>query len=77
MYRSESNQYTVKVKYLRSFNDETPQDISIPDCGSPCTLEKFIEISQYVIPEDWEQECRIHHSGERTDRSTVNQRRKR
>uniref|UniRef100_A0A8D8YP41 acid phosphatase n=1 Tax=Cacopsylla melanoneura TaxID=428564 RepID=A0A8D8YP41_9HEMI len=66
LYRTQDDDHIVKVKYLRSFKDDDPQDISIPDCGTPCHLEKFAQITQYVIPENWEAEC---HSNSHDDDS--------
>lgn len=57
LYRNARGEHIVKVKYLHSFSDETPEDIFVRECGTPCFLDKFLEITQYVIPGDWNKEC--------------------
>lgn len=59
LYKDTTNGHTVKVKYLKSFLDEDSEEIVIPDCGKPCTIEKFQETLKYAIPVDWKEECHL------------------
>lgn len=59
LYRNSRDEHIVKVKYLRSFADDSPEEISIKDCGPPCYLDKFLAITEYVIPDDWDKECQL------------------
>lgn len=52
----DGDQYTVQLQYRRG--NGTVSDLDFYDCGTPCTLEKFVQISQDLIPDDYNVECR-------------------
>lgn len=51
--------------YLR--NDtrmiEPPHELVLPGCSASCPLEKWLRLTEDVVPEDWEKECASHSGG--------------
>lgn len=31
--------------------------MEIPKCPGPCSFDKFLELTKWLIPDDWEKEC--------------------
>lgn len=52
-----SHEIEIKMLYFNSSSATTPHELKMNTCGDPCYLNKFIEITKSVIPEDWEKEC--------------------
>lgn len=44
--------------YLRNSTLVPPFKLTIPGCDSFCPLGKLKELTQSVIPENWEEECK-------------------
>ncbi|BFY98825.1 hypothetical protein BsWGS_01866 [Bradybaena similaris] len=53
---SVNNTTEVRVLY-KNDTDREPYELAVPDCGSPCTLEKFKEVTAVNIPSNWTAEC--------------------
>ncbi|KAJ8985186.1 hypothetical protein NQ317_018215 [Molorchus minor] len=49
--------YGVEI-YLRNNTEVPPYKMTIPGCDSFCPLEKLLELTKNVIPENWEEECK-------------------
>lgn len=49
------SQYSVTISYKNSTNE--PVLLTLPGCTSNCPLDKFVEITKDVIPDDWNKEC--------------------
>ncbi|BFY98829.1 hypothetical protein BsWGS_01869 [Bradybaena similaris] len=43
--------------FYKNDTDRVPYELTVPDCGSPCTLEKFKEVTAVNIPINWTAEC--------------------
>ncbi|XP_068210170.1 prostatic acid phosphatase-like isoform X1 [Palaemon carinicauda] len=39
---------------------DPPYELTLPGCETKCPLDKWIEITSAVIPEDWVEECKKH-----------------
>ncbi|XP_034950111.1 venom acid phosphatase Acph-1-like [Chelonus insularis] len=48
----------VQVFYKNSPDYKT-EPLDIPGCGTSCTLDEFIEATKSVIPENYEEECKV------------------
>ena len=55
LHQNEENQYEVVLLYRKS--PVEVKNLIIPNCSLYCPLEKFKELTKYVIPDDWEKEC--------------------
>lgn len=55
-----NDDFFIEIFYKQN-DDETPlEPLTIPSCGKRCSLSKFFEIYQDVIPtEDFDTECRL------------------
>lgn len=51
-----SDKYIVKFLYKANPLAEV-NELVLEECGNPCYLEKFTNVSSKVIPSDWEKEC--------------------
>ncbi|CAG5136630.1 unnamed protein product [Candidula unifasciata] len=61
---SVNNDTDVRVFY-KNDTDREAYELTVPGCGSPCTLEKFREVTAENIPSNWTEECiakNIHSS---------------
>lgn len=43
--------------FLRNSTTSEPRQLTIPGCSSFCPLNKLIELTEKVVPENWELEC--------------------
>lgn len=49
----------VAVFYKKGPQDQVSQQLEIPGCGKLCPLPKMFEIYADVLPENWDEECRL------------------
>ncbi|KAJ8921163.1 hypothetical protein NQ315_013635 [Exocentrus adspersus] len=54
-----TNELGVEI-YLRNSTSIPPHKLTIPGCDSFCTLEKLEQLTESVIPENWEEECKTN-----------------
>ncbi|XKL68273.1 hypothetical protein PGB90_003764 [Kerria lacca] len=67
--REKDYNYFVTILYRNS--SQTPPYLLVPSaCGEICTLNKFIEITKPLIPENWQEECQINFSNRLQNLST-------
>lgn len=43
----------------RNETGSQPYMLTLPECSSKCTLDKFIEITKEWIPDDYAKECQV------------------
>ena len=43
--------------FYRNRTSDTPYQLQVPGCGSPCYLDDMTEALRPAIPDNWEQEC--------------------
>lgn len=49
----------VALFYKRGPQDQTSTQLEIPECGKLCPLEKMLELYADVLPDNWDEECRL------------------
>lgn len=47
-----------------------PNLLTLPGCITLCPLNKFIELTKDIIPEDWQKECMMKHENNEYDMNT-------
>lgn len=59
LYKTTDDQYYVQVFYRKS-NEEHPQALNVPGCGSKFSVQQFLDYYKEIIPEnDFDSECRL------------------
>lgn len=53
-----NDKWNVQV-FLRNTTDHEPYLLTIPGCTTICPLEKFIRILKPMLPDNWEEECKV------------------
>ncbi|XP_036143241.1 prostatic acid phosphatase isoform X2 [Monomorium pharaonis] len=48
--------------FLRNTTAHEPYPMTIPGCTVACPLDKFVEILKPMIPDNWEEECKVNDS---------------
>ncbi|KAG5322139.1 ACPH1 phosphatase, partial [Acromyrmex heyeri] len=48
--------------FLRNTTAHDPYPMKIPGCDIICPLDKFMEIMKPVIPDNWEEECKVNNN---------------
>ncbi|XP_063242922.1 testicular acid phosphatase homolog [Bacillus rossius redtenbacheri] len=59
MHIVESKRFEVKLFYLNNTWLQRPRQLEVPNCGKPCSLDKFVDLMTPVLPDDWETECQM------------------
>ncbi|KAL0129356.1 hypothetical protein PUN28_004216 [Cardiocondyla obscurior] len=54
----DKGEWNVQV-FLRNTTTHDPYAMTIPGCTTVCPLDKFVEILKPVIPNNWEEECKV------------------
>lgn len=57
MRLDDKNQPFVSIFYKNTTAE--PQLMEIPECGKTCPLNKMFDIYSDIIPQDWEEECKL------------------
>lgn len=50
--------WNVRV-FLRNTTSHDPYPMTIPGCNTICPLEQFIQILKPMIPDNWQDECKV------------------
>lgn len=58
MYKTPKDRYYLQL-FLRQPGDENPKAEEIKECGEKCSLSKFYEIYDKLIPDSFEKECGV------------------
>jgi hypothetical protein len=56
-----SNDFYVRLVY-RNDTSRLPYELAIPGCDAYCPLNKFLDYTRPIIPENWESECNLGDS---------------
>ncbi|XP_018314614.1 prostatic acid phosphatase isoform X2 [Mycetomoellerius zeteki] len=54
----DEGEWNVQI-FLRNTTAHDPYPMTIPGCNTVCPLDKFMEIMKPIIPDDWEEECKV------------------
>ncbi|XP_060117665.1 lysosomal acid phosphatase [Heteronotia binoei] len=58
LYQEDDGTFTVEM-YFRNESGHQPYPLQLPNCEQRCPLLKFLQLTDPVIAQDWEQECQI------------------
>ncbi|NXC79195.1 PPAL phosphatase, partial [Cercotrichas coryphoeus] len=61
LYQEDDGNFSVEMFY-RNESGKEPFPLTIPGCQHKCPLQRFLELTEPVIPQDWEQECKVSGS---------------
>ncbi|XKL69243.1 hypothetical protein PGB90_007012 [Kerria lacca] len=59
----EKNKENYVTLIFTNSTEKEPYEIEIPGCGAYCTLQKFENITNAFIPQNWQNECKIFRHG--------------
>lgn len=48
--------------YFRNESRRAPWPLTLPGCPRRCPLQDFLRLTEPVVPQDWQQECRLASS---------------
>ncbi|XP_018403742.1 PREDICTED: prostatic acid phosphatase-like isoform X2 [Cyphomyrmex costatus] len=54
----DEGEWNVQI-FLRNTTAHEPYPMTIPGCDVVCPLDKFVELTKLIIPDNWEEECRV------------------
>lgn len=57
LYKVDEKEHFIQLFY-KQFDEENLSPLNIPGCGERCPLQKFYELYSYIIPSDFQSECR-------------------
>nr|XP_056707188.1 lysosomal acid phosphatase [Euleptes europaea] len=58
LYEEDDGNFSVEM-YFRNESGHDPYPLRLPNCEQRCPLLKFLQLTEPVITQDWEQECQI------------------
>lgn len=59
LYKTADDQYYVQIFYRKS-NEEHPEPLNVPGCGTKFSVQQFLDQYKEIIPEnDFDSECRL------------------
>ncbi|RLW10324.1 hypothetical protein DV515_00002338 [Chloebia gouldiae] len=61
LYQEDDGNFSVEMFY-RNESGKEPFPLTIPGCQHKCPLRRFLELTDPVVPQDWEQECKVSSS---------------
>ncbi|XP_052550835.1 lysosomal acid phosphatase [Tympanuchus pallidicinctus] len=61
LYQEDDGNFSVEM-FFRNESGKEPFPLTIPGCQQICPLQRFLELTDPVVPQDWEQECQVASS---------------
>ncbi|NXX45993.1 PPAL phosphatase, partial [Tricholaema leucomelas] len=61
LYQEDDGNFSVEM-FFRNESGKEPFPLTVPGCQHKCPLQRFLELTDTVVPEDWEQECHVASS---------------
>jgi len=58
LFKREEGKHFVRLAY-KNDTEATPYPLTLPGCDHLCPLEKFKQLTQSLVPEDWSEECSL------------------
>lgn len=59
--------------FFRNESGKEPFPLTIPGCQHKCPLQRFLELTDAVVPQDWKQECQVASTMRDTGESRLDQ----
>ncbi|KAM6335721.1 lysosomal acid phosphatase [Podargus strigoides] len=66
LYQEDDGNFSVEM-FFRNDSGKEPFPLTIPGCQHSCPLQRFLELTDAVVPQDWEQECQVASSTQVTE----------
>ncbi|NXE21030.1 PPAL phosphatase, partial [Ardeotis kori] len=61
LYQEDDGNFSVEM-FFRNESGKEPFPLTIPGCQHKCPLQKFLELTDPVVTQNWEQECQVASS---------------
>ncbi|KFV48278.1 Lysosomal acid phosphatase, partial [Tyto alba] len=61
LYQEDDGNFSVEM-FFRNESGKEPFPLTIPGCQHKCPLQRFLELTDPVVPQDWKQECQVASS---------------
>ncbi|XP_074961538.1 lysosomal acid phosphatase isoform X3 [Phalacrocorax aristotelis] len=61
LYQEDDGNFSVEM-FFRNDSRKEPYPLTIPGCQHKCPLQRFLELTDPVVPQDWERECQVASS---------------
>uniref|UniRef100_A0A8B9QFF9 Lysosomal acid phosphatase n=1 Tax=Apteryx owenii TaxID=8824 RepID=A0A8B9QFF9_APTOW len=58
LYEEDDGNFSVEM-FFRNESGKEPFPLTLPGCQQKCPLHRFLQLTDPVVPQDWEQECQI------------------
>ncbi|KAK2532357.1 Acp2 [Columba guinea] len=58
LYQEDDGNFSVEM-FFRNESGKEPFPLTIPGCQHKCPLQRFLELTDAVVPQDWKQECEV------------------
>lgn len=58
LYKSKQNEYYIQIFYRKAL-EEHPMPMDIPKCGTRCPLDRFYDLYQAIMVDDFDAECKV------------------
>uniref|UniRef100_A0A8B9BHI7 Lysosomal acid phosphatase n=1 Tax=Anser brachyrhynchus TaxID=132585 RepID=A0A8B9BHI7_9AVES len=72
LYQEDDGDFSVEM-FFRNESGKEPFPLTIPGCQQKCPLHKFLELTDPVVPQNWEQECQVASSMQDTGEPRLDQ----
>ncbi|KAM6360488.1 lysosomal acid phosphatase isoform 2-T2 [Alca torda] len=58
LYQEDDGNFSVEM-FFQNETGKEPFPLTVPGCQHRCPLQRFLELTDPVVPQDWEQECQV------------------
>ncbi|XP_026705144.1 lysosomal acid phosphatase [Athene cunicularia] len=58
LYQEDDGNFSVEM-FFRNESGKEPFPLTIPGCQHKCPLQRFLELTDPIVPQDWKQECQV------------------
>ncbi|NXE45201.1 PPAL phosphatase, partial [Casuarius casuarius] len=58
LYQEDDGNFSVEM-FFRNESGKEPFPLMLPGCQQKCPLHRFLQLTDPVVPQDWEQECQV------------------
>ncbi|KAJ7344696.1 hypothetical protein JRQ81_000646 [Phrynocephalus forsythii] len=66
LYQDDDGNFSVEM-FFRNESGKDPYPLQLPGCEQRCPLQRFLQLTEPVIPQNWKEECQIGTSMKDTE----------
>ncbi|NXA44502.1 PPAL phosphatase, partial [Nothocercus julius] len=66
LYQEDDGNFSVEM-FFRNESGKEPLPLTLPGCQQTCPLQRFLQLTEPVIAQDWEQECQAASTAHDTE----------